>query len=506
MSAAKHETDTNKASSANIFSLLLKNKTTGEGKPGGGDGSAPINACARAIYQQAIKAAGASASLSAVDETIKTILLSHYDALPILEMMDNDLLDAIAQWVVRVDQDDEESKKLFLVWAALRENAALWKRKPLPIDRIIDGLNTAAEVANVGIVLHVVSAWIAFFGAGIFAFVTAIADPAIYLFRGMVRLLRLGGRTLGFVTEEDKEGVHRWASVADAICLVLFVLAASALAGLLVAGAAGDMIGWAFALSALAIMAYFDYYHQEKMAEHQCIQTKNDYDSANQKLIAYADGHDIELNSESKRQDINEQALRIDSRFHRSRMDRAREEHLRKTLSRKLYVALIIGLTFLLVCSSAAAFVVPVAPALAIGLLVLSKLGSAILVMINLFRATNYLRLNGVKATNQSSEQSVSRFSPEIEMVSFKNNSQSPIYAKSPFPPPQSVEIPSDTEESSDSEENNNSPENITKTPGYSLSAPSPSASSVAFRYHRPSLSPQHPEHRVLARISKNAW
>lgn len=211
-----------------------------------------------------------------------------------------------------------------------------------------------AEISNVGIIIEVIAHWSPIFAAmiafGPVAYLTLIADPLIYFFRALIRLTRIIGTT--FFNMQFIDSIHLTPkerlqqTIGDVLSLVFFILSICFFAGLM-ASPIGITIAWTMGLCGLMVVGYTDHHLPQKAAERH--------------LKA------LKLSISPSKTDINEA--------------NAYNKGLRS--AKHLYIALLLGLTLLLICGSAAAFapiaVIPI-------LLTISKIASIYLGIIAVSR------------------------------------------------------------------------------------------------------------------------
>jgi hypothetical protein len=225
--------------------------------------------------------------------------------------------------------------------------------------KLVDGFDVAADLSNIGIVIHLISTWVprlAFLASSsVIAFTALIADPLIYFFRSLTRLTRLIGRHyFGIAFREEEINLHAYQSVGDIFSLTFFSSAAVIFA-LVAAGIAASpvfsTIGWVLGLSGLSIVVYFDYYYAQKKAEEN--------------LNLLCDHKGI------KRKDVRA----------------AEDEYNYRKYAARLMISLVAMLSLALICGSAIAFApLAVVPALTI----IAKITSAVLVPITAGRLINF--------------------------------------------------------------------------------------------------------------------
>ncbi len=253
------------------------------------------------------------------------------------------------------------------------------KRKSYLWDKAVHYFGICSEAANIGIVLEIIGRWwpaLMLVGGGFFSLLVFISDPAIYFFKSLIRLTRIIGREgFGIQFTEEKNGVHRWQTWADILSLTLFSLTIPLFLGLIVSGPIGVILAWVFGLSALCIVGYFDYNHQKNRA-----------------YIQFMDCHKVfanDLDAFEKANDDDREEKYQAMLQSRQLKDEAYADYQTKRNSNRLYMGLLIGLAFLLICGSLAALV---PPAIAPILLIVSKIASAYLVAIAVGRFSNWIR------------------------------------------------------------------------------------------------------------------
>lgn len=301
-------------------------------------------------------------------------------------------------------------------------NSEIANQKDYWWNKLIAFFGFNSEVANVGIVVEMVSKWyppILTVAHGFFFSLAMYADPIIYCCKIAIRLLRVAGRKLGLELE-DEIAAHPYQTVADLTSVALFGLAIACFVGALIAPPVGITVAWMFALSGLGVTAYFDYAHQEELAEKELkrLQGKkfsteeltkekleankaegrkpstkiyyfelmskleNDVNNAKPGNIYISDNGEYvvrDLNgfiyrsflrgdlSKLTSKKIKENILSAASErccIH-TKLEVAELDYKNKRNSKRLFYALLLGLTVLLVCGSAAAFMPPtIAPIL----------------------------------------------------------------------------------------------------------------------------------------------
>lgn len=213
-----------------------------------------------------------------------------------------------------------------------------------------------AEVANVGIVLVSLSRWFPRITFLLLipevAFMILVADPMIYFFRALIRLTRIIGREcFGVKFVEEELGSHPLQTLGDLAALCFFSLAVALFLGSLIAPPIGITIAWAMGLGGLCVVGYFDYSWPATLAYAECERLAND----------------PEASQEVK--------------------DTAEQDYQAKLNSKRLFMALLLGLSLLLLCGSALAFApVAIAPIL----LITSKVASLFLTCIACGRFFNW--------------------------------------------------------------------------------------------------------------------
>lgn len=221
-------------------------------------------------------------------------------------------------------------------------------------DKRITTFTILSEASNIGIVINMISQWckqILTVAGGIFGSLVYYADPLIYCFKSLVRLTRIVGREVfNAPFEEEKNGVHKYQTAADVASLTLFSFAIAFFLGAMIAPPVGITIAWCCALTGLGIVGYFDYSHQEKLAKEKY--------------------HNL-----------------VDSKAPIEEIHDAHKDYLSKRNSKRLFYGLMIGLTLLLICGSAAVFA---PPALAPILYIVSKIASTYLAGIAISRFSNW--------------------------------------------------------------------------------------------------------------------
>jgi hypothetical protein len=229
-------------------------------------------------------------------------------------------------------------------------------------------LAVCAEIANVGIFVEVIAKWIPRFAAlaasPALIYLMAIADPLIYCFRAAIRLTRLAGRHFfGIKFEEETHDTpvfKKVRTVGDVVSLSLFILAILTFAGFILSGPVGLTLAWALSLSGLMPIAYFDYIRPAHKLEE-------------------------ELNYYTKQ-------YKDKPKISQEVTDRLIENYTNKNNSKRLYIILLVGLSLLLICGTAAAFAPPL---LAPILFYTSKTASLLLGAIACSRFVNFVLVPG---------------------------------------------------------------------------------------------------------------
>lgn len=220
---------------------------------------------------------------------------------------------------------------------------------------LVKALSICAELANFGIFLEAIARWLPSFRAivntTILGSMMDVLDPLIYVFRSLIRVVRLVGRNIfNVMFEEEAHGTHPYQNLADVTVLILFCLAIATFTGLLVPPPFALTAAWALALSGLSINWYFDYIYptERAFAKYQLSVTKKDDESTQ---------------------------LQAQEEF----------EHRRHSMF--LFGLVLVGLFFLLVCGSA---VIIAPPAVDDALDILSKMGSVFLGIIGCGRLLHW--------------------------------------------------------------------------------------------------------------------
>lgn len=298
-------------------------------------------------------------------------------------------------------------------------------------DRLSERFLISAEVSNIGIIITIVGLWfpVILKGCyGIFAGIAFVADPFIYFFKSLNRLTRAFARSvLKIPLEEEEYGLyrHKWQTPTDLLSATFFILAGCLLFGLMITNPIGITVGWIFGLTSMCISGWFEHHYQEKISRQRF--------EASAKHYAYA--YEFENNDDPKC----EKLLKL-----RNERDTLHKKHQIKKRSKQLFIALLIGLAFLLICSSAAAFAPPVVIPV---LYVFSKIAAAYLVTIALGRAANFLfakkYANELKQAAMSAEppQTPIKFVPDdatpepLEPSQSRSSSASIVSVLSPVAP-----------------------------------------------------------------------
>ncbi len=265
-------------------------------------------------------------------------------------------------------------------WPLLQSDGELQSEKDKHWNKVIRISEGLSEASNIGIVIQIFSKWIhglfTLFG-GFFPVLVFIADPAIYFFKSLIRILRVVGReAFGVKFEEEKYGTHKWQTAGDVVSLILFSFTIVFFLGAIVSGPVGITVAWALAMCGLSVVAKFDYIYREQQAK------------------------------------ANWEALKKDPLATAVLIKQAKNDYLFARNSKRFFIALIVCLTLLLVCGSAAVFA---PPALAIILFVISKFASASLVGIAFARFGNWL-WSGRNKKRAASEASTPRNGDDQEV------------------------------------------------------------------------------------------
>jgi hypothetical protein len=235
------------------------------------------------------------------------------------------------------------------------------------LNKITDMLDNLSDASNIGIVLHMIASWWPLIlRLPMFAFIVYIADPLIYIFKIIIRVVRAAARKMGLTAAEEEYGVHKNQTAGDIVALALFALVITLF--FLGLGPVGEMLGWCVALAGLAVVFYFDFYHRTEFA-------KAEYEKSrlSERPIA------VQNEDSEKREDFEEGK--------ETRFLKAKYEHIK--FSRNLFVALLVGLCFLLVFGAAAAFAPPVLSSI---FFVLSKIASVHLAIVFIIKQWHIAR------------------------------------------------------------------------------------------------------------------
>lgn len=231
-------------------------------------------------------------------------------------------------------------------------------RKPIHWHKAVALFTFLAEAANIGIVLEIVARWLPGFAvlaaSGAIAQLMLISDPLIYFFRALIRVTRLVGRTFFKVSfEEEKYATPsecKEHTIGDLVSLSLFSLSIAFFLGA-IAPPIGITLAWTIGLSGLSVAGYFDYYLPEQ-------RSKSYFEKCSQNKFTNS-----------------------------NKLAELKQEYLEKRNSKQLFMALLLGLSLLLICGSAASFA---SPALAPVLTITSKLASIFLGSIACGRFLNW--------------------------------------------------------------------------------------------------------------------
>ncbi len=211
----------------------------------------------------------------------------------------------------------------------------------------------SSELSNIGIVFKVLSPWLKFlqaFGSAI-PWMVFIADPLIYVFKALYRVLRITARMLN-IKLSDEERPHPWQTAIDMVVIAMFAVAVLCFLGIVVAAAKGIFVGWILGLSGMVMVGYVDYYHPYRQA------------CKNYQQIS-----------------MNLSLLSADLAVAKTAVQQSRRTWY-------LFAALLVGLTVLLLCSSA----ILIAPPAIIPILMIAyKVASAYLIGLAVCRFFNFL-------------------------------------------------------------------------------------------------------------------
>jgi hypothetical protein len=195
--------------------------------------------------------------------------------------------------------------------------------------RMVSFFEILAEVSNIGILVEIIAKWIPRFAvlatSPFIIYLMAIADPLIYFFRALIRLTRIVGRNFfGITFVEEKNGTHKYQTLGDIVSLTFFTVAVLLFAFVATTTPIGLTLAWTFGLCGLIPIGYFDYTWPEQQAKEKY------------KLLL----KDRNATPESREKALN--------------------EYLELRRAKLFFIALLIGLSLLLICGSAAAFAPPV--------------------------------------------------------------------------------------------------------------------------------------------------
>ena len=129
-----------------------------------------------------------------------------------------------------------------------------------------------SEASNIGIVLKVIAPWFGGLmraGAKVFPEIAYITDFLIYVFKIINRFYRWMMRFFFKHEFHDEIKVHPHQVKFDLLIIALFTLATLSLAGVLIAGPAAPLAGWAFGLAGQVLVGYVEYYTQARFAKDQ---------------------------------------------------------------------------------------------------------------------------------------------------------------------------------------------------------------------------------------------
>lgn len=191
------------------------------------------------------------------------------------------------------------------------------------LQTIFDVLDKIADFANLSILIQIIGKWVplvaSFAAMGLVSAFLAASDAIIYFFRGLSRLTRIIGREVfEFTFKQENNGVHPLQTVGDAFSLGFFALAITLFSGVLIASPVGITLAWASGIIALSIVTYFDYVYPAGQA----------YDKMNN----LPDGPDKIV---------------------------AEKDYSEKNIEKYFMLAILLGLSLLLICGSASVFAPP---------------------------------------------------------------------------------------------------------------------------------------------------
>lgn len=264
--------------------------------------------------------------------------------------------------------------------------------------KVDSGLSIAAEFFNSVIVIDIIGKWIPsvalFFVGGPLGLLLLVGDQLIYLCRLLIRLTRLIGRNfLNVKFEEDEHGPpHKLQPLGDLLSLCCFALAIVFFAGALIAPPVGITLAWAMGLCGLGFISFFDYIWPEKQAKQKCERLAQDPHASEQEKID------------------------------------AQKAYKNQKYSRRLFLTLLLGLSLLLVCGSAAAFAPPL---LVPVLLITSKAASIFLGGVACFRFYHWYNTRPKKAKLTHAHR-LSQSSLSLDLSASSSPAPSPSHSRNP--------------------------------------------------------------------------
>ncbi|HSW70836.1 MAG TPA: hypothetical protein VLH77_02530 [Gammaproteobacteria bacterium] len=224
---------------------------------------------------------------------------------------------------------------------------------------VVLSFSILGDASNVGILFEMLRGWSPRFALILantpLGYLAIFMDPLIYFFRAMMQFTKLICRKcLNIQFEEEATGpTHPWQTVGSVLSFACFVWAIILFSGVLTASPVGITLAWVSALSGLSCVSFFDYHWPERQAYNKYLLLLEQPETSNERQVE------------------------------------AYQHYLNLKKARQLHVSVLIGLSLLLICSSAIVFAPPVlVPFLAL----VSNVGSLILVGLCAARFYNWLR------------------------------------------------------------------------------------------------------------------
>lgn len=223
--------------------------------------------------------------------------------------------------------------------------------------RAVSTFNALADASNIGIVISMISkAWPAIMtvGGGILGSISWMTDGLIYTFRSLSEATRIIGKKFFGMNqenncpfEEEKNGVHPIQTPLQLLSTGLYAVAVALMFGAIIASPVGIALGWGLALTGLSIATYLNYVRPANLAKEKYTQLKEDPNANPNEVKA------------------------------------AEDDYHEKQKAKLVFVGILLGVAALMLCGTIAVFA---PPALVPALLIISKLASAYLVVLNSYR------------------------------------------------------------------------------------------------------------------------